>query len=356
MVPHTATPEHLGSVLSDLLQGRLSHAGADVLIRAALSHARGYIRWLVWHRNYSLVPLGLTADDVAIDTIAELLSEIDGERMERLRHALEDVMQDSEPGGTPELAFKAVVLRTVRFNLARVFMEMHPVRARLLRSLRRFVQASDRFTRFDGIAGYWYAFADGDPLLEFPSAPLDVLRALLVAPNIQSQPAAAVLTSLLEALRSFPSLRQAVCEEDVLDLTLLQLQADQLAAAPDTREAESSIDTESIMHEALAALDSLRSWVDSAYVSRGKLSEEEAAAMLQAAQRYIGDLARSEDRGHFHYLRELLPGLAHADYRARYRNIYEYILRTIFTSVRERLQLSFEEQEDSVEKRNFRSQ
>jgi hypothetical protein len=142
----------------------------------------------------------------------------------------------------------------------------------------------------------------------------------------------------------------------VLDLTLQLLQADQLAAVPDTREAEPSIDTESIMHEALAALGSLRPWVDTAYVSRGKLSEEEAAAMLTAAERYIGDLARSEDRGHFHYLRDLLPGLTHADFRTRYRNIYEYILRTIFTSVRERLQLSFEEQEDSVEKRNFRSQ
>jgi hypothetical protein len=197
MNPHIATPENLERVLSELLQGRLPHSGMDVIVHASLAHARSYIRWLVWHRNYSLVPLGLTADDVAIDTIAELLSEIDGERMERLRHALEDVMQGSEPGVTLELAFKAVVLRTVRFNLARVFMEMHPVRARLLRSLRRFVQTSDRFTRFDGIAGYWYAFADSDPLLEFPSAPLDALRAMLVAPNIQSQPAAAVLASLL---------------------------------------------------------------------------------------------------------------------------------------------------------------
>jgi hypothetical protein len=356
MIPHTATPENLGSVLSDLLKGRLSHAGTDAIIRVALSHARGYIRWLVWHRNYSLVPLGLSADDVAIDTIAELLSEIDGERMERLRHALEDVMRAGEPGVTLELAFKAVVLRTVRFNLARVFMEMHPVRARLLRSLRRFVQTSDRFKRFDGIAGYWYSFVAGDPRLEFPSAPLDALRAMLVAPNIQAQPAAAVLASLLEALRSFPSLRQAVCEEDVLDLTLQLLQADQLAAAPDNRDAEPSVDTESITHEALAALDNLRPWVDSSYVSRGKLSEKEAEAMLVAAHRYISDLARSEDRGHFHYLRELLPGLTHEAYRARYRNIYEYILRTIFTSVRERLQLSFEEQEDSVEKRNFRAQ
>lgn len=350
---HSHASEHIEEVLTLLLRGELTHAGTEVIFRAALTHARGYIRWLVWHRNYSLLPLGMSADDVAIDAIAELLSEIDGERMERLRRALREVLARHDGTDLPrELAFKAVVLRTVRLNLARVFTEIHPYRARLLRALRRHVQSTARFVRHDGIAGYWYSFAANDPCLELPAAPMDVLRAMLTATDHQANPVTSVLNVLLEALREFPALRQAVSEEDVLDLTLQLIQADHVAATPeDTRDDAQPMDAASIAREVLDTLASLRPWLHRSYVIRGKLSEHEAEAMLLAAERYILDLASAEDRGHFHYLRELLPGLSHADYRARYRNVYEYLLRNIFTTVRERLQLSFDDREQAPDSR-----
>lgn len=343
------TTDILEEVLALLLRGELSHAGTETIFHAALAHARGYIRWLVWHRNYSLLPLGLSVDDVAIDAIAELLSEIDGERMERLRGALREVVaQHAETNLPLDLAFKAVVLRTVRLNLARVFTEIHPFRARLLRALRRHVQATASFTRHDGIAGYWYSLARTDPCLELPAAPPEVLRAMLTASDHHAHPAASVLANLLESLRRFPALRQAVSEEDVLDLTLQVIQADHVAATPaDTRDDDLPLDAASITQEILDVLESLRPWVHRSYVARGKLSESEASAMLLAAERYVTDLASAEDRGHFHYLRELLPGLTHADYRARYRNVYEYLLRNIFTTVRTRLQLSIDDQEET---------
>lgn len=329
----------LDSALSGLLDGRLSRTESDAIVRAALAHARGYLRWLVWQRQYSLHPLGMSIDDLAADAVAELLSEIDGERMTRLRTALADVLATNDGDVPVAGAFKAVVLRTVRLNLARVFMEMHPVRARLLRSLRRYVTSSSRFVRIDGVAGYWYAFAEGDAQLRQPAAPPDLLRSLLAAPRVQVQPAAEVLEALLIALGAFPSLRQAVSEDDVLDLTLQLLQTDQLAALPqESSNEEPALDGTVLEEEAVAALASLRDWVEHAYVRREKLDTEEAEAMMEAAARYIRDLARGEERSHFHYLRELLPGLRHDDYRRRYRNTYEYILRTVFTTAASRLQ------------------
>ena len=352
---HPHETDRSEEVLSQLLRGELSHSGTEVIFHAALMHARGYIRWMVWHRNYSLLPLGLSIDDVAIDAIAELLSEIDGERMERLRRALGEVVATHHEVELPlDLAFKAVVLRTVRLNLARVFTEIHPFRARLLRALRRHVQATGRFTRHDGIAGYWYSFAQDDPGLELPAAPPDALRAMLTVTDHHAHPAASVLTALLESLRRFPALRQAVSEEDVLDLSLQLIQADHVAATPaDSRDDEASMDAESIAQEVLATLESLRPWVHRSYVAKGKLTEGEASAMLLAAERYVIDLASAEDRGHFHYLRELLPGLTHAEYRARHRNVYEYLLRNIFTTVRGRLQLSLDDEKDTPDTRVF---
>lgn len=343
----------LETVLSQLLEGKLSPSHAERIIHAALAHARGYLRWLIWHRNYSLVPLGLSVDDLACDAIAELLSEIDGENMERLRRALCDVASGDDADIPLEAAFKAVVLRTVRLNLARVFTEMHPVRARLLRSLRRYVQDAPDFTRYDGIAGYWYARAGEDARLQLPAAPLDLLRGLLTAPRARVQPAVGVLASLLDGLEDFPSLRQAVSEEDVLELTMQLLQTDQLAALPqESDESSGDMDSGVLEQETLDALASLHDWVRDAYVRRGKLEAAEADAMMLAAEAYVHDLARSENHGHYYYLHRLLPELGHAEYRSRYRSIYEYILRMLFTTTRSRLQLFSEEQEDSAATRN----
>lgn len=343
----------LETVLSQLLEGKLPPSSAECIIHAAIGHARGYLRWLIWHRNYSLVPLGLSVDDLACDAIAELLSEIDGERMERLRRALREVASGDDINIPLEAAFKAVVLRTVRLNLARVFMEMQPVRARVLRSLRRHVHASSRFVRFDSITGYWYARAGEDARLQLPAAPQDMLRGLAATPRKHVQPAVGMLDALLGALEDFPSLRQAVSEEDVLDLTLQLLQTDQMAALPrESPEDRTTLDTGVLEEETLAALASLRGWVNDTYVRRGKLAAAEAEAMLVAAEEYVHDLAHCEERGHFHYLHRLLPELAYAEYRSRYRSIYEYILRLLFTTTRSRLQLLSEEQEGSAQTRD----
>lgn len=347
MQESTSPGMSLDAALTDLLREHPARVSSDAIVRAALMHARAYLRWLMWNHNYTLVPLGLSVDDLAADTIAELVSEIDGEHMERLRRALREITEGDDAGIPLEHALKAVVLRTVRLNLARVFMEMHPVRARLLRSLRRFAQTSPEIARHDGIAGFWYSAADRDAQLELPPAPQDALHAMLTPPSTLVQPAPAVLRGLLDALRSFPELRQAVAEADVLDITLRLLRTDQEAAAPTylqlTIESEDALP---LMEEALEALSSLRPWVQSAYVSRGKLSTEEMDAMLAAAGQYIADLARGEERGHYSYLRALLPDLTHDAYRAHHRNVYEYILRTVFTTTRQRLQLLFEDPRD----------
>ncbi len=330
----------LDTALTELIRERCSRASTDAIIRAALAHARAYLRWLMWNRNYTLVPLGMSIDDLAADTIAELVSEIDGEHMARLRRALLNLTSGDDAGLSPELALKAVVLRTVRLNLARVFMEMQPVRARLLRSLRRFAQSSPDIVRHEGVAGFWYSSADHDARLELPPAPQDVLHAMLNPPSTLVQPAPAVLKALLDSLRSFPELRQAIAEDDVLDITLTLLHTDQESATPVyPRMPDEPEDALPLKEEALAALSSLRTWVISAYVSRGKLRIEETEAMLTAAARYITDLARGEERGHYSYLRDLLPDLTHESYRAHHRNVYEYILRTVFTTTRQRMQL-----------------
>ncbi|MBR9976733.1 MAG: hypothetical protein KFH87_01475, partial [Bacteroidetes bacterium] len=329
-------------------KGAISQSDIDVIVAEALKHARSYLRWLMWNRNYTLAPLGMSIDDIACDAVAELLSEIDGEDMERLRKSLKNVLAP-EPREIPlDCAFQAVVLRTVRLNLARVFTEIHPVRARLLRSMRRFEQSSGLIRRHDGLAGYSYSLSDVDPCLERPATPQDVLRAILILPKFTLQPAPAICVALLEALCSHPELRQAVWEDDVLDITLTELQAGQATAMKLEGDDEFTDGESPVQQETLTALTEMRAWVFESYVEKKKLTKEEASAMLRAAEGYILDLARDEDRGHYHYLRMLLPYLSNDVYRSRYRNIYEYIIRTVFTRTRRRLQYNSMEQINSA--------
>ena len=77
----------LGPLLENLLNGRIGARDVDAIIHSAISQARSYLRWLIWQRNYTVLPLGLTIDDLSCDTVAELVSDLDGEQLARLRRA-----------------------------------------------------------------------------------------------------------------------------------------------------------------------------------------------------------------------------------------------------------------------------
>jgi hypothetical protein len=337
---------HPHRALTELLSGQPTRHDINEVVRTAVEHARVYVRWLVWTRGYTIAPLGMSMEDLAYDLIAELVSEIDGPQLRRLQVAVRDVLERDE-GADLDAAFKAVCYRTVQVNLARLFIEIHPVRARLLRSLRRFEKAQDGIVRIESITGFWYAFADRNPRLERSSAPADLLWSFARSVGAHKHPVHTVLRQLLESLTAFPELRQAVSEEDVLDITLRIIQTDQVAATPSDSDPseQAGIDAEKLTDALLLLVVEAREWVFSSYVRRDKLRENEAEAMLAAIHNYVTDLSEGNDHGHFYYLQQRIPTLTQETYRREFRNTYEYIVRSVFTRARERLQLFLEEKE-----------
>jgi len=328
----------MAELLDGLRRGSLDRRLTDVLIDRTVQQARQYIQWLIWHRGYHIGPTGLSVDDLAYDLIAELVSELDGEMLGRLRHALTELTDAADAPYDSESAFVAVVNRTVRCNIARLFMDLNPVQARLLRALRRYVQSRASMQRIDSVGGFWYARA-GDARLERPPVPPDMLRAGTVAAGANGNPVRSVLDACLAYLDGQDRWRLAVLEHDVIDLTMARLKMDHAASGGShTVESVESGD-DGIAYAALtAALEDARDWVAARYVRTGKLSGEEADAMLDAILHYVDDLRRQDVLGHVSYLRQTMPGLTQQRYRESYRNMYEYILRSIFTSARQRLQ------------------
>lgn len=325
-------------LITRLLDNEADAHFVDRVIDHAVAVARSYIQWLVWQRGYHLGPTGLLIDDLAYDLVAELVSELDGEVLGRLKSALRGIRDEDGASFDAESAFIAVVNRTARLNLARFFMEINPLQSRLLRSLRRYADASPAIVRIDSVGGYWYAAADRDPQLHLPAVPADTLRSALAATTLDGHPVRSVLHAALDAIARIPGTRQAVCEHDILEWTHSMLQSRHIVESVEaavTEDVHDAVITERTLH---AALSEAREWVDEKYVQRGKLSMQEAEAMFRAILLYVDDLKRDDALGHFTYLRQVLPGLTQRRYRQSYRNTYEYIVRTVFTNVRRRLE------------------
>jgi hypothetical protein len=212
------------------------------------------------------------------------------------------------------------------------------VHGRLLRALRRYVHASEDLHRIDSIGGFWYARRGIDAALHLPAAPLDLLRGAVSPTQLNGNPVRTVLHGCLDLLSGQGEYRRAVLEHDVLDMTMSFLQLHHASETEPETQSPDAGDAETASAALLASLEDARGWVQERYVSRGKLGEREAEAMLEAIHRYIEDLQQRDVLGHFSYLRRSMPGLTQQRYRKSYRNLYEYILRTIFTNARQRLQ------------------
>ncbi len=326
------------TILEKLFEGDVTRPDVERVVDLAIEHARIYIHWLIWRRGYSIQPLGLSEEDLAYDLIAELVSEFDGPRLERMQQAMKGILDNNGQDIALESAFKAVICRNVRSNLARLFMEIHPVRARLLITLRRYVASSGDITRIDSVAGYLYHRSETDPNLKTASLQQEQLRALIGPVHPDGHPVRVVLHALLSGLAAITDARQAVAEDDILDLTLELLHLEHRHTTKDFVSTEQDSNAHDLYRHLQDTLESLRETISGRYVSNGKLSESEADAMLSAAELYLTDLSRGDTAGHFHYLRQVLPGLTHARYRSSYRSVYEYLIRSIFTSTRYRLQ------------------
>ena len=89
----------------------------DVLIDRTVQQARQYIQWLIWHRGYHIGPTGLSVDDLAYDLIAELVSELDGEMLGRLRRALTELTDAADaPSSGATGDSNAILLAKVEFS------------------------------------------------------------------------------------------------------------------------------------------------------------------------------------------------------------------------------------------------
>lgn len=331
-------PPETSDLIVRLLDGETDAHFIDCVVDRTVACARNYVQWLVWRRGYHLGPTGLSIDDLAYDLVAELVSELDGEVLGRMKSALRGLRDEGGESFDAESAFIAVVNRTARLNLARFFMDINPLQSRLLRALRRYADTSPAIVRIDSVGGYWYAAADRDPKLHLTAVPADTLRSALAAIRLDGHPVRSVLHAALDALERIPGVRQAVYEHDILEWTHGMLQSRHMMETDNAVTAETVDDSGIAEHVFSEVLSEARNWVEEKYVQRGKLSAMEADAMFRAILLYVDDLKRDDALGHFTYLRQVLPGLTQRRYRQSYRNTYEYIIRTVFTNVRRRLE------------------
>ncbi len=321
-----------------LFDDALAPAGIHRLTALVLDAAAHVAGWMTHRRGYHFEKMGLSRRDVACDVVAELLAEHEGRALGRFRMALARFEYVTRDAAAFDAALMQILTVTIDQNLTRIFREFDPVYARALRMLRLHVREHDGELRIDrDLAGTLYAPADARDDRHLELATLDELRSMLYIREMNGNPAISVLTACLEALGRQATFRCAVHEADVMRLTI-----DHIGRTFDPEQFVEPVDDVShdrrlFFTEIEHALERTRAWLEASYVSRHKLTLTECEALLSALRAYVHDLANNDEQARYSYLRAVMPELTYDRYRATYRNMFDYVVRTFFTNARDLL-------------------
>lgn len=302
------------------------------LVLDAAAHVAG---WMTHRRGYTFVKMGLSRHDIACDVVAELLAAHDAMPLGRFRLALARFAGVADDPAAFDAALMQILTVTVDQNLTRLFREFDPVYARALRMLRLHVREHPGAVRIErDLAGTVYVAADAPDDRERDVVPLEALETMLHVESLDGNPAVVVLDTCLRMLAAHPLYRSAVHEADVMRLTIDLLGRSFAPEQVDLQDAGGAHDHALLMADIHRALDMTRVWIESSYVARRKLSPHESMALLDALRAYVADIGNNDELPRVSYLQRVMPDLTYDQFRSRYRNLFDYMIRVFFTNAR----------------------
>lgn len=318
-----------------LLDDALTPAGIHRLTALVLDAAAHVAGWMTHRRGYTFEKMGLSRHDIACDVVAELLAPHEGVALGRFRAALARFAGVSGDAAAFDAALMQILTVTVDQNLTRLFREFDPVYARALRMLRLHVREHPEVVRTErDLAGTLYLAADAADDRERPVASLDVLEVLVHVDHPDGNPAVVVLDTCLRVLATHPVYRCGVHEADIMRLTIGLLGRSYDPDIVDEQEGGRGHDRSLLLADIDRALDMTRTWIDTSYVARRKLTSAESEALLAALGAFVRDLAEGDEQPRVTYLQAVMPGLSYEIFRSRYRNLFDYMIRVFFTNAR----------------------
>jgi len=322
-------------LLCMLLRGELQARDVARLARAILHETRFLMAWVAGEKRWSFLDYGLSYDDVAADVVADLLAGSVTEPCEILRSSLLTARNNSDESVALCELLRNILLGAIRQGVFRILAEHDPVRAKLIRSLRRFVTRCTEVVVFTCPAGRLYcSVPEEHSLRNKPVVGVEELAAIIRRENGERNPAVRTLKACLCALEPRRDYRRAVYESDILLLTLERLASEYSVETSECDFQLHQCDLHVVKRAINLATEQTHGWIMDSYVGTGKLSAIEVEAILSSVVEQLLHTGDGRCRKHIDALRRFLPDVTREQFCAKYRRTYLYISKLFLTKVR----------------------
>lgn len=315
--------------LSALIAGSYTQAALNETVAVCHALAGAFLKSKLATGRLNINLLGLNCHELGYDCIPELFQRDNTGNFVQLKAYFDGVAFDSVSDEELLAHLRCLVFSKVNQSIPRWYSEADPALSRILRNVKGALYASGRFREVERFGETYIAPKRCDTLEHLPDIDFDFL---------ESQ-----LSQMLEGNECTPDLLSKLClylsrqNEYSRLVPLVSVAAmfrSLFSQACEILDEETGVDGKLLVDEVLAIVrricDEIRRQVLPRYVARKKAAEETLEKYFIVVEHYLHEKLVGEDATDcslFERLEAILPGLTHAEYLKKHRNILEYLTK-----------------------------
>lgn len=330
IAPASELEPALASVLSD----DPSRHAVEYVVRCCHRMALAYLLRKIRRGGLFVSLFGVTVEDLALDSIAELFQRDEDGRFPVLNTYFGN-REDEVSGTSLEIALRRLVFSKVNESLFRRYHEADPNLARIIRNVKDAAKTAPRLQVARHNHASWLIVQDGDAEPEAtrspasrPLAPPEVLETFFTARLAQHDRVHEMVYAFPDFVRAYPQYTNGyplAAVAQILRRAYMRI-GEVGEAVSSTAPAAYTLDVQHVIRTVTERLEHQKR---SSYVERGKVQSTVYTSYFVAIRailesQYVNDTG---DESYYAVLTRCLPGVSEQDYMRRHRNILEYLVK-----------------------------
>lgn len=326
----SGTPLTTRDALESILSDRPHEAAIQHLVAVCTRMASAYL--YLKARLGTLRPehFGLTFEDLALDSCAELFERDEHDRFVELRNYFDSVDLPASDDADVEIALRRIVFSKVSEGLFRRFRENDPNLGKVIRNIKDVAGATPglRLERYN--RQLWIVLGTTSaPLNDMPVAPSETIEAHVTSAlgsSGQTQGAVDALKAFLELHEYYRNGFPVTAFGEIVRSAFIRLGA----SFHDDDDDERHYTHQEVGSAIHSATESVRAKMHASYVAKGKVDAETFEIYMRTVRdvleaQYVHDTASSHS--HYDVMAVHVPGLSEHEYHRRHRNRVEYMVK-----------------------------
>ena len=321
--------ETLRGALTSVLHGRRERAAARFLVDASMRMALAYLRAKTRMGTLDPKRFGLSLEDMAIDSIAELYERDETGKYVEICTYFESIPWSKMDDAGLEIALRRIVFGKVTERMFRQYRENDPNLGKVIRNIKDAAAAAPD-THLERVDGKLWIVVGRDVALatDRPTAPPDLLESYVTAALGKDGRTSEALDALARFFEFHPHYRNGYSVSALA--TMVRSAFIRLGAALEDATAGETFTEGEIADALSAAIDMLRTTLPSTYVSTQKLHTSTFDVYLHTVRDILASTylhGTASHCSHFDVMASHSPALTRSEYRREHRNKVEYMVK-----------------------------